>query len=161
MGHHYRLAVLVHIEHVFDAYAQLLFRNINSWLEGEDHSFVERQGSIVGVVHVQSHMMSEAMNEILAEWFAVQVFPVAIDVIHGDLVERVGTLTAQSRTSHLKCMDCSFLRTQHDVVDFPLPGRKLAVDRGRASDIAAYLEYSPATSMSTRSPLCSVPEACE
>src|ERR1041385_5094326 len=71
---------------VLDADADILFRNINSRLDGQDRSCLERSGRIAGIMNVQPHIMTKAMHEILAERLAMQVMAVSVDVIVGDLV---------------------------------------------------------------------------
>ena len=84
-----QLAILINPVVVLDADSQLLFRNINSRLDGERHSRSERHGVIPGIVDVQSDVVAEAVNEILAQRLAALVFAVSVDVVVSDLMSRV------------------------------------------------------------------------
>ncbi len=57
-----QLSVVVHIEHIFDPHAELLFWNVNSGLDGENHAWTERDRVIALVVDIQSYIMAEPVN---------------------------------------------------------------------------------------------------
>ena len=135
MREHDEFAVLVNVKHIFDSDAQLFFRNVDSGFQRKDHAFIQRSG-LIGVVHVQPNMMSQPMDEVLAQRIAMQIFSMRIDVIEGHFVQRVIVRTAfKFRFSNLKCLDRSVLRAEDDVVDLTLAGRELAVDRGGTRDV--------------------------
>ena len=77
----------------------------------EDHSRSERSVVIAGIVDIEADEVAEAMDEVLAKSFAVQVFAVRVDVVVGDVVKRVGLITAQVGFSGLKRGDGRALRS--------------------------------------------------
>src|SRR5580693_3143118 len=68
---------------VLNAHAEILFGDVNAWLDGDDHAGLERFAVFTRVVDIQTDMVSETVNEILAERFAAQIFAVGIDVVVG------------------------------------------------------------------------------
>jgi len=52
MAQHDQFSVLAHGKHIFNADAQLFFRDINSRFQGKNHSFVQRKGRIVGIMDI-------------------------------------------------------------------------------------------------------------
>src|SRR5580698_6891404 len=64
---------------VFDADAEIFLGDVNAGLDGDDHSWLERFAIIARVVDVEADVVAEAVNEILAQRFAVKIFAVRID----------------------------------------------------------------------------------
>src|SRR5579859_8253267 len=85
----HQLAVLAHGEDIFNADAQLFFRNVNPRLQCEDHAFIHRHAVVAGIMDVQSHVMSQPVDEIFAQRLAMEVFAMRVDVIERDFVERI------------------------------------------------------------------------
>ena len=48
----------------------------------------ERDFVVADIVHVESDVVSKAVNEILVQRLAVQIFTMGLDVVTGDLVQR-------------------------------------------------------------------------
>ena len=102
-------SILIDIEHIFNADAEFFFRNVNTRLEGKDHAFIQRR-RLTGIMHVQSNMMSQTVDKVLAQRLTVQVFSMRVDVVIGHFVERVTVRAAfQFRLPELKCLDGCFL----------------------------------------------------
>src|SRR6202171_1418904 len=119
---------------VLDADAEILVGDVDAGLDGDDHAGLQRRAVLSGVVDIEADMMAEAVNEIRAEGFAVEIFSVAVDVIVGDLVDALVALGTVIR-ARLQRSDGSILRAEDDVVDFALALRKLAVGGQRARDV--------------------------
>src|SRR5260370_4216423 len=119
---------------VLDADAEILLGDVDARLDGDDHSGLQRRAVLAGVVNVKADMMAEAVNEILAEGFAMEIFSVGVDVIVGEFVDAFVALGTVIRTG-LQCSDGSMLRTEDDVVDFALAWRELAISGQRARDV--------------------------
>src|SRR5258708_39518681 len=77
--------------------------------------------------------MVEAVNEILAEGFAMEIFSVGVDVIVGQFVDALVALGTIIYT-RLQRVDGSILRTENDVVNFALARCEFAVGGQRARD---------------------------
>ena len=104
MAQHNKFAVLSHSKHIFNADAQPFFRNVNSGLQREYHAFVDRHSGIVGIMHVQAHVMSQSMDEIFSKRLAVDVFAVRVDVIKGDFIKRI-RISAAGGELGLPCLE--------------------------------------------------------
>jgi hypothetical protein len=89
MAQHDQFAVLPNSKNVLNADTQLFFRNVNPWLKGKDHAFIERQRGIVGIMNVQAHVMSQSVDEIFSQRFAMKIFAMGIDVIKRHLIQRI------------------------------------------------------------------------
>ena len=128
-------AILPNGKYIFNADAQLFFRNVNARLQREDHAFVDRQGGIIGVMDIQSHVMSQSVDEIFSQRLAVKVFAVGVDVIKSDLIERIriGAAGGDFGLPCLKSLHRRFLRREHNVVNLTLAGGELAIDRARCA----------------------------
>src|SRR5207253_6320398 len=61
----HQLTVFIDIEHVFDPHTQVLFRNVDARLDREHHARTDRHGVVSCIVHIQSHVVAEAVNEIV------------------------------------------------------------------------------------------------
>src|SRR5205085_12439279 len=81
-------------------------------------------------------MMSQAMNEVLAQWLAMRIFAMRVDVIQRNFVERIRIVPGQLGFSNLKGLHGCFLRSQNNVINLALPGRKLAIHRSGASSVS-------------------------
>ena len=80
-------------EHVvLDAHADIFLGNVNSRLDGDDHSRFERARRAAGIVHVQANVMAQAVNVVAAQRAAFLVLAVRIDVIHRDFLEAGGAV---------------------------------------------------------------------
>src|SRR5581483_6244081 len=86
-GQLHQPAVLIHVEHILDAHAKLLFRDVDSRLQREDHALVQFAAGLAGIVDVESDVMAQAVDEVAAEGIALAVLAVGVDVVVGDLVE--------------------------------------------------------------------------
>ena len=84
-----QLAVGVDVEVVFDAHADIFFRNIDSRLDRERHARAERNVVIPAIVHIQANVVAQPVNEILIQRLPVQIFAVRLDVVAGNFVERI------------------------------------------------------------------------
>src|SRR5258708_17786658 len=71
-------------------------------------------------------MMTEAVDEIGPERFAVEIFSVRVDVVVGNLLNAFVTLAAKVHTG-LEGRKRGVLRAKYDFVDLALPRRKPAV----------------------------------
>ena len=94
------------------------------------------------------------MDKVFAERLAVQIFPMGVDVVRmRRLVEGVRCVALQVRHAGLESGNGGLLRAQNDLVDLPLARRKLCRFAGSVRVMSeAYIEYSPATSITTTSP---------
>src|SRR5690348_13168544 len=95
-------------------------------------------------MNVQSHVMSQTMNEVLAQWLAMRIFAMRIDVIHSNFVEGVRVVPCQLRFSDLEGLHGRFLRSQHNVINLTLPGRKLTVHWSGAGNVSGIHGVFPA-----------------
>ena len=86
-------------------------------------------------MHVETDVVAEAMNEILAQRLAVQIFAVGVDVVVGDLIKRIRIAAFQVRLARFECGHRRLLRAQDDVVDLPLARGEMAVHGKRARDV--------------------------
>ena len=120
---------------VFDTHTEFLFLDIDARLDGHHHARLEGLGVIKRVVDIQADGVAEAVDEILAEGFAVQVFAMGVDVVVGDLVEPLAAPAAERNTGP-GGGDGGVRGRENDPVDFLLPGRELAVNGQRARDVA-------------------------
>src|SRR5712672_4262139 len=71
---------------VFDAHAEVFLGNVNTGLHGDDHAGLKRPAVLAGVVDVESDVMAESVNVVLAEGVSMEIFSVGIDVVAGNLV---------------------------------------------------------------------------
>src|SRR5262249_29141613 len=83
------LPIFSHEHDVLDAHAEIFFRDVNSRLDRDHHAGLERRIGIGSVVHFETHVMAQPVREVLAERLAMEILPVRIDVIVGDLVNAV------------------------------------------------------------------------
>ena len=83
------LAIGTDEEVALDANAELLFGDVNARLDGEDHSRFQHGWVVGGIVHIDADHVAEAVQPVLAERLAMQVFAVSVDVVVGGGVERV------------------------------------------------------------------------
>ena len=156
-----QFAILIDIENVFNPHPEFFFRDIDSGLKGKHRPRTQRNVVVIGIVNIQSDVVAEAMNEVFSQRLAVQVFAMGVDVVVSDVVERIRPVPPQTGLARLKCRRGSLLRAQHDVVNLPLPRGEFA-GTGRVRVMSeAYMEYSPAASITTTSPACMVPESSE
>ena len=72
----YQLALRRNPHDVFDAHTQLLFRDVNSRLNCEHCTARNRGHDVTDIVHFQSDVMAQTVNEVLAQWLAVEVLAV-------------------------------------------------------------------------------------
>ena len=85
-------------------------------------------------MHIESDVVTKAVNEILTERFAVLILAVRIDVVVGNLEDALVALPAHIHAG-LQRGHRRVLRTKHDLVDFALPRREFAVRGQRARDV--------------------------
>ena len=89
--------------------------------------------AVVRIVHVETEMMSHAVEEIPAERVAMQVVAVRVYVVVGDLVNALGA-SKEYGSGFYRCERC-ILRAKNDFIDFALPSGEFAVGRKRAGDV--------------------------
>src|SRR5260370_7620730 len=77
---------------VLDAHAEILFGNVDTRFNGDDHAGLERCAMFPGVVNVQADVMAQAVDEIGPEGFAVKAFSVGIHVIVSNFLYAPPTL---------------------------------------------------------------------
>src|SRR5215831_3609013 len=118
-------ALSINVKNIFNSHPEFLLRDVNSGLDGKNHSRSNSSLVIAVVMHTQSYKMAESVNEILAERLPMQVFTMGINVIEGNVVERVGRFAAKVRLARLECVDGRLLCSQNSVIDFPLARREL------------------------------------
>src|SRR5205814_1463426 len=70
--------------HVLNAYAEILFGDVNSRLYRDHHTRFERRVRVGRIMDFESQMVAQAMREVLAQRLAVQVLAVGVDVIVRD-----------------------------------------------------------------------------
>ena len=91
-------------------------------IPGFEHGWV----AVGGIVYVDAEHVAEAVQPVLAERLAMQVFAVGVDVVVGGGVERVGVVPVAVVDGGLagdECVDRGLLRAEHDVVDLALARR--------------------------------------
>src|ERR1700722_9315435 len=86
------LALWIHIKHILDAYADVLLRQIDSWLDGEDHALIQWLRIVPRIMYVDAHKMPQAMHHVLAQRLSMQVFAMRVDIVKCYLVQRIGLL---------------------------------------------------------------------
>src|SRR5208282_1305497 len=79
---------------VFDAHAEIFFGDVDARLDSDDHARLEGFAILAGIVDVETDIVAEAVNEILAQRFAVKIFAVGIDVVVGNFVGAFRTRAA-------------------------------------------------------------------
>src|ERR1700722_14936617 len=122
-------------EHVvLNAHAEIFFGDVNARLDGDDHAGREGFAILARVVDIQTDMVAQSVNEILAERFAVQIFAVRIDVVVGNLVDALGAFLAIVHAG-LDGRQSGILRAENDFIDFALPGCEPAIGGERACDV--------------------------
>src|SRR5271163_2807457 len=119
---------------IFDAHAEIFFGDVNAGLDRDDHSWLERFAIIAGIVDVEADVVAEAVNEILAQRFAVKIFAVGIDVVVGNLVHafRASLAIVHAR---LDGGERGILGAENNFIDFALARREFAVRGKRARDV--------------------------
>ena len=104
-------------------------------------------------MHVQSNVVSQPVNRILIERLPVQILAMGLDVVPCDFVERSIRVSGEHRLPRLEGGRRRFLGPEHNVSQI---SRCRAVKRPFTGSVrvmsAAYIEYSPAASMTTTSP---------
>src|SRR5579862_6473957 len=88
---------------VFDADAEVFFGDVDAGLDGDDHAGLERFAVFAGVVDVEADVVAEAVNEILAERFAVKIFAVGIDVVVRNFVNAFRAFLAVVHAGFDRC----------------------------------------------------------
>src|SRR5205085_6391480 len=74
---------------ILNAHAERLLGQINARLDREDGAGLQRCAGRARVVNRETDVVAEAVDEVLAERLAVDVFAVRVDVILRDAIERV------------------------------------------------------------------------
>src|SRR5947207_8327397 len=119
---------------VFHAHAEILFRNVDAGLNSNDHTRLERGAVVAGVVNVQADVVTEAVDEIRAEGFAVKIFSVRVDVGVSNFLDALAVFVTEIH-ARLERGEGGVLRAQDDFVDFALARRELAVGRNGARNV--------------------------
>src|SRR5215470_11780159 len=74
---------------VFDANTEIFFGNVDSGFDRHDHPGLQRAAIFARVVHIEPDVMSQAVNEIGTERFALTIFSVRVDVVVGNICQPV------------------------------------------------------------------------
>ena len=120
---------------VFNAHAQVLFRDVNARLDRDHHSRLKRAAIVAWIVHVEPDMVTQAVNEILAKRSALAVFSMRIDVVVGDIHQPVFFAFAGEVRAGLHRRERLVLRAENDFVDFALARCELAISGKGARDV--------------------------
>ena len=80
--------------------------------------------------------MTEPVDEILAQWFPVQVLAVRIDIFESDLLEAGKLASPADHHTGLDGRQRRVLSAKHDLVNLALTGREMAARGQRAGDVA-------------------------
>src|ERR1700730_1015297 len=120
--------ILIYIENIFNPHAQLLLREVDPRLDSKHHAWTEWKVVVAGVVDIQADVVTQSVNEILAQRLAVQVFAMGIDKIVGHIVERILLVSPQMGFARVECSNGSLVRPEDDIVNLSLtrgelPGR--------------------------------------
>ena len=70
-------------DHIFNPYPEVLVRNVNAWLHGDDHSgfrILYRACCLLPIMDIQPQMMTGTVNEIPAQRVSAEVFAVTVNV---------------------------------------------------------------------------------
>src|SRR5215813_2279060 len=121
-------------EIVFDADAEVLFRDVNAGFDGNDHAGLKRFAVFGGIVDVEADAVAEAVNEVLAERMSVQIFAMRVDVVVGDLVDGLLVIFTEI-CAGLDGSDGGVLRAEDDVVNFALARSEFAIGRQSSRDV--------------------------
>src|ERR1700736_925512 len=74
-------AVFRHQQHVFNTDADAFLGYVDAWFDGNHHPGFERSAGGGWIMHVDADLMSQTVDEILAERLPVQILAVGVDVI--------------------------------------------------------------------------------
>src|SRR5437016_4786473 len=66
-----QLTTCIHIEDILDSYTQLFFWNVDARLDREHHSGADRNFIVALIVHIQSDIVTEPVNEIFSQGFSM------------------------------------------------------------------------------------------
>ena len=91
-----RFPLRIDLVDILDANPDLFLRNVDSRLDGEHHSRTELCLGVADVVNFQTDIVPQAVDEVLPERLPMQVFAVRVDVVVGDLVERIWCLSVST-----------------------------------------------------------------
>src|SRR5207249_2560287 len=119
---------------VFDAHAEILFGDVDAGLNGNDHAGLESGAMVAGVVNVQADGMAEAVDEIGPEGFAMEIFPVRVDVVVGNFLHALVAFAAKIH-ARLELGEGGVLRAENDFIDFTLARGELAIGGKGARDV--------------------------
>src|SRR5271168_2312277 len=119
---------------VLDAHAEIFLGDVDAGFDGDDHAGLERFAVFAGVVDIETDVVAESVNEILAERFAVKIFAVGIDVVVGNFVDALRALLAVVHAGLDGC-ESGILRAENNSIDFALARREFAVRGKRASNV--------------------------
>src|SRR5690242_4494283 len=115
LGHHHG---------VLDANPDILFRKIDARLDRQYGARTERHSGVAGIMYVQPDIVPQAVDKILSQRLAMGILAVGVDVVVGDLLERV-SFAAQAH-ARLDRGDSGLLGPQHYFVKLALAGREFA-----------------------------------
>ena len=104
-------------------------------LNGEYHSRTYRDVIGASIVYVKTDIVAQAVDEVLAQRFTVQIFAMGIDVVVSGFLQRICSIAPQRRFAGLECRNRSLLRPQHNIVNFPLPRGEFSICRQSAGDV--------------------------
>jgi predicted ATPase len=71
-----QFSVCIHVKRVFNSRTELFFRNVDTGLDCEHCTGTERKRVIPGIMDCEADVVTQSMNEVFPERFAVQVFAV-------------------------------------------------------------------------------------
>src|SRR5207247_5927762 len=109
---------------VFDAHAEILFGDVDAGLNGNDHAGLESGAMVAGVVNVQADGMAEAVDEIGPEGFAMEIFPVRVDVVVGNFLHALVAFAAKIH-ARLERGEGGVLRAENDFIDLDRKSTRL------------------------------------
>src|SRR5262249_51930637 len=120
-------------QRIFNAHADVLFGNVDAGLDGDHHAGFKADVVVARIVNIEADVMPEPVVEVFAKRLAVQILAVRVDVVVGDLLQRVAV--AAQLDPRLDGRDGGFLRAKHDLVNLALAFGELAVHGNRARHI--------------------------
>src|SRR5271154_1822206 len=119
---------------VLDAHAEIFLGDVDAGLDGDHLAGLEGLAGLARIVNVETDIVAQAMNVILAERFAVQILAMRVDVFVGDSVNTFVALLAHVHAG-FDSGHGGILRAQNDFVNFTLARSELAIGGNRSRDV--------------------------
>src|SRR3954466_1414700 len=85
---------------------------------------------------IESHMVSETMNEISSQRGAFQILAVGIDIVRRNLLQAHFVFGRTEHDTGLDGRNRGFLRSEDDLIQLALSSSELAVYRNRSRNVA-------------------------